>query len=290
MTRIGIIGAGSAAALHADAVLRLPDAELIGIAASDTRRSELSVQAGVPVLPVADLCQHSDVLIVAVPPNAVPSVLDTIANTLHPTGSVRAVLVEPPFGEVPALPVPTVAAANLLHAPVVRTALGAIARLDQPHHLQLTVQQPTPRWVRNHATVPVNPLLDPGIRFATLLLAAAGEPALGAETTVEETKAKVVMTLASHRQVILDVEWTEGSAIATLEAADATGVVRVTFDPLPALELNGEPTDVPALAPIEALGFVAQVRRLIAVSNGASPWPPIDGVLAIEQLLRHPTQ
>lgn len=285
MTRIGIVGAGNGAALHADTVLRLPETELVGLGVRRPSRSELPGQAGVPALPIDELCSLSELLIVAVPPAALASVLDTVNRAVETGAPVRAMLVEPPLGPRVDLPLPTMAGANLFHAPVVQSALKAIAQMDRPHHLRLTARQARPQWTRGDETGQASPLVDPGVRLASLLLAAAGEPATSIDTTADGDRTVVELTLASGRLATLSVEWSNQSAVTTLEAADASRVVHLTLDPLPSLELNGVPAASPELSPLEALGFVAQTRRLIRVGAGSVPWPPVDATQAVEDLL-----
>ena len=78
MTRIGIIGGGKGATLHADAIIHTRSADLVGVGGRPGSASELAAVADCPDLSLDDLCDGSDALIVAVPPPDVGGVLTAI--------------------------------------------------------------------------------------------------------------------------------------------------------------------------------------------------------------------
>ena len=119
VTRIGIIGGGKGATLHADAIIHTRGAELVGVGGRPGTAGELAAVANCPDLSLDDLCAGSDALIVAVPPPDVGGVLTAIDDRSTDGADVKAVLVEAPFDELQELPVPVALGANLLHAPVV---------------------------------------------------------------------------------------------------------------------------------------------------------------------------
>ena len=284
MTTVGIIGGGKAATLHADAALQMHGIELIGVGGRPGTAAQLAADAGVSDLPLPDLCA-ADAVIIAVPPAEVSGVAGLVANEVVGGAPLRAVMIEPPLRSLPEMPVATVLAANLLHAPVVKQALRAIGAMQAPHHLQLRVRQPAPTWGAHGTPAFGGPLHDPGIRLASLLLAAAAETAVYAERVEIEGGVHAAIELESGRRAGLDVAWVEGSSRIELEAADDGGVILLTLDPLPRLEVDGRPIDPPDLHPLEALGFVGQLDRLGRTANGAAPWPSTGTGLAIEALL-----
>ena len=284
MTTIGIIGGGQAATLHADAALHTRGIDLIGVGGRPGTAGALAAQAGVPDLALPALCD-ADALIVAVPPPSVAPVLALIENEVTGGAAVRAVLVEPPLGALPDLSIPAVLGATLLHAPVVKQALREIGAMAAPHHLQLRVRQPAPTWGAHGTDAFGGPLHDPGVRLASLLLAAAGEPAVHVEHVEIEGGIHAALELESGRRAGLDVAWAPGSSRIELEAADDGAVILLTLDPLPRLEIDGRAIDPPDLHPLEALGFVPQLDRLARTAAGAPPWPAAATGLAIEALL-----
>ncbi len=275
MTTVGIVGAGKAAFLHAQAASMTEQVELVGVGGGSNTAADLAGVCNAPDLPLDSLIERSDAVIVAVPPNAVAEVVSAL------DGRVNAVLVEAPVHhDVPDPDCPAMVGANLLHAPVVRRAIQEIWALSSPHHLELRSTQPRPEWGA-HATHAFGGAgLDPGARLAPVLLAAAGEPAEtvtarlvdGPDDGIEES-ADLTLTLGSGRSVRLSSVWREGSAKVELEVADDNGVVLVSFFPEPTLEINGTPVNTDPLHPIVGLGFVAQLERLTRVSLGESaPW------------------
>lgn len=283
MVTIGIVGGGRAATLHADAVLHSRGAELIGVGGRPGRATDLATNAGVPDAPIDDLC-CADAVIVAVTPGAIPDVVAAINGAIARHSTPRAVLVEGPVPVDIAIGTAAMVGSNLLHAPVVRQALREIATMS-PHHLELRARQPAPHHGDTGARVE-GPLLDPGARLAAVLLAAAGEPALSATVTGSPDTSRVGFALQSGRSCTLDVGWSAASARTELEVADRGGVVSLTCDPLPRLEIGGEPVAAPDLHPLEALGFVGQIDRLVKVAQGrADPWLDLAVGSAIRALL-----
>ncbi len=283
VTTVGIIGGGKAAMLHADTALQMGEIELVGGGGRPGTAGQLAEDAGVPDLALPLLCE-AEVVIIAVPPSEVAGVTRLVGNEVQGGAPVRAVLIEPPLRLVPELSIPTVLAANLLHAPVVKQALRAIGTMKAPHHLQLRVRQPAPTWGAHGTPAFGGPLHDPGIRLASLLLAAAAETAVHVERVDIEGGVHAAIELESGRRAGLDVAWVEGSSRIELEAADDGGVLLLTLDPLPRLEVDGRPIDSPDLHPLEALGFVGQLDRLSRTADGATPWPSTATGLAIEGL------
>lgn len=284
MTRIGIIGGGKGATLHADAVIHTRGADLIGVGGRPGTAAELAAVADVPDRSLPELCAASDALIVAVPPPEVAPVLRLVENEIEGGAPVKAVLVEAPVGELVPMSVPCALAANLLHAPVVRQALREIAAMREPHHLQMRVRQPKPDWGAHGTPAFGGPLHDPGLRLAPVLLSASAQAAVHVEIAETDGGVHAAIELESGRRCGLDVAWSDGSATIELEAADDGGVILLTLDPLPRLELDGRTVAPPDLHALEALGFVQQIDRLTKTAAGAAVWPDIAVGASIEAL------
>ena len=293
MTRIGIVGAGMAATLHAQAATISDRVELVGVGGGAGAAAELAAAAQVPDLAFDALVERSDAVVVAVPPPLAPEVVAALS------GRVGALLVEAPAPEaIGPVDVPAMVGANLLHSPVVRRGLRAIAEMASPHHLQLRSSQPAPKW-GDHGTVAFGGAgLDPGARLAPVLLAAGGSPAITAEARLTiggsddgdpapvEERAEFRMQLADGRSVTLDSRWADGSARAELEVADEQTVTTITLLPTPEVELDGTPLSTEREHPLAELGFVSQLERLASLSDaGGTPWRDLTSGINICTLL-----
>ncbi len=275
MTRIGIIGGGHGAALHAQAALLCDRIELVGVGGGSSSATELASAAEVPDLSLDAILDRSDAVVVAVPPARTPEVIDALV------GEVGAVLVEAPVpADLPDPGCPAMIGANLLHAPTVRRAMRAIGDLESPHHLVLRSSQPAPTWGGHGSLAFGGAGLDPGARLAPVLFAATGEAinsaaariTEGPVTGVEES-ATITLTLPSGRAARLESKWAPGSARAELEVASDEGVALVSFFPEPELEIDGVPMTAPQGHPLVDLGFVAQLERLAGLPDrSATPW------------------
>ncbi len=287
MTSISIIGTGRAAAFHAAAALLAEHVELEGVVGRHLgKASELAAQAEVPELTLEQALGKSEAVVVAVPPADTPSVLAAVA------GRVSAVLVETPSGSSTpdldaladtALP-PTMAAANLLHAPITRRALQEIASMDSPFHFALRSHGPRPDW-GDHGTPRFGggAVIDPGCRIMPLLLAALGAPVVSvcAELPADSERIDVRASLELrtdnllHRDITVDITWGDDSPSTSLEVASDDTVVQLELAPPPTLEVNGETVMIAdSDDPYTELGFKAQIERLGAMARGdAAPWP-----------------
>ncbi|MDG2216661.1 MAG: Gfo/Idh/MocA family oxidoreductase [Acidimicrobiales bacterium] len=282
MTRIGIVGAGIAATMHAEAVLNTRAATLVGVGGRVATGEALGTAANVPHLDLESLIAASDALVIASPP-------ETVADIVAMIGSrVRALLIESPLPLSLVTPViPTMVAANLLHAPTVRLGLAAIAKMNA-HHLQLRSTQPRPTWGSHGTDVGNEPLLDPGARLLPVLLAAAGSSVVGSERRkigpAEDYALRLELT--DGRTVEMRSSWAHGEVNAELEAADTSAVVQISFFPFPRLEIDGQPIEPEETAAVRSLGFVNQIERLARVAKGdAEPWLPLASGQGIRALL-----
>ncbi len=287
MTKFAIVGASRGATLHADAILRTPGADLVGVGGRPGSAELLAEVAEVPDLSMAELVAHADVMVVAVPPAELAGVTQQLASL---RGELKAALIEMPIiHEISALPFATMTASNFLYAPLARRALSAITHLDAPHHVQIRITQPEPTWGAHGQPGFGGPALDPGGRLVTLLAVAAGEPIINATVTnrgTNPTTETVTFGLASGREASIKSTWQPGAARTELEVADRSGVVSLAFDPLPTLAIDGHEVENVDDDPLVAMGFVPQIERIMQVANGrAKPWPDIDVGEALGQMM-----
>lgn len=289
---MGVIGAGAAAVLHAEAARAARSLELFAVAArpGSPRARVLAAALGCAATSVAELGRHCDLAVVAVPPTAVAAVTAEVASGRR----VQAVMVESPAattidGLAALAPIaarlPVMAAANLLHAAATRQALRAIAAM-RPHHLALEAAVPRPRRASGKGgDFGGGVLMHPGASLWPLLLAALAEPVESVSTLRLETSRGVdrhveaLLLASSGSQARARLRWDAEVATASLEAADSAHAARLDFWPVPSVEFDGAPLDGSAdgAHPLEALGFVPQLERLDRVARGeAALWPGLD--------------
>ena len=292
MTSVGIVGAGRAATLHAEAVRAARGVTLAGVTASSPASPRAAALAGAldcSVLTLAELAGACDVAVIATAPGRRAKVLDGLASS----GRLRAVMVESPaattvhgVAELATLveDLPIMASANLLHAPAVRRMLEAVAGMD-PHHLELRMAVPDPARGPDAGRVFGGGVtVDPGAAFWPVVMAALGsavESVAVPRSDIDDgldRAAEVVLRSASGRRARARLSWGARVAEAALEAADSAHVARVDIWPAPVVEIDGAPVGASAGSshPLVALGFVAQIERLARVAHGeARPWPDL---------------
>lgn len=292
MTSVGIVGAGRAATLHAEAVRAARGVELAGVSALSSASPRAAALAGAldcPVLTLAELSRACDVAVIANPPAYRTAVLAELASSRR----LRAALVESPaattldgIAELASVLAdrPVMAAVNLLHAVEVRRMLEAVAVMD-PHHLELRLAVPDPaRGPDSGRAFGGGVTVDPAAGLWPVLMAAMGAavesvaaPRFEVVDGVEHS-AEVVLHAVSGRAARAELRWGAQVAEATVEAADSAHVARVDVWPVPVAEVDGAPAGPlsDSAHPLAALGFVAQIERLARVGNGeAQPWPDL---------------
>ncbi len=292
MTSVGIVGAGRAATLHAEAVRAASGVTLAGVSTRSPVSPRAAALAGAMdcrVLSLTELAGACDVAVIATPPAACAEALTGLA----PSGRLRAVLVEsPPATTVAGIAGlgrtlagrPVMAAVNLLHAPTVRRVLETVATMD-PHHLELRLAVPHPARGRGAGRAFGGGVtVDPGAGFWPVVLAALGDAVESVATLSHGTAdgldcaAEVLLQAVGGRRARVDLRWGAPVAEAALEAADSAHVARVDMWPAPAAEIDGIAAG-PASGSghlLAALGFVAQIERLARVGEGeARPWPDL---------------
>ena len=293
VTSAGIVGAGRAATLHAEAVRATEGLELAGVtalSASSPRAAALAGALDCPVLTLAQMSQACDVAVVATPPASRPEVMTELAASRR----LRAALVESPaattLDAIAALGSrfadrPVMAAANLLHAPDVRRMLEAVAAMD-PHHLELRLAVPDPaRGTAAGAAFGGGVTVDPAAGFWPVVMAAMGAavesvaaPRYDVVDGLDHV-AEVLLQATNGRRARAELRWGARVAEASVEAADSAHVVRVDVWPVPVVEIDGARacSQTGSQHALAALGFVGQIQRLVRVGSGeAAPWPGLD--------------
>ena len=292
MTSVGIVGAGRAATLHAEAVRAAGGVRLAGVAARSTASSRAVALADAldcPVLTARELARTCDVAVIATPPAARAEALAELASSRR----LRAVMVESPgattidgIADLSAAFTgrPVMAAVNLLHAPAVRQMLDAVEAMD-PHHLELRLAVPDPaRGSDSGAAFGGGVTMDPATGFWPVLIAAMGAAVRSVAAPRYEVvdgldrSASVLLDAANGRRARAELSWGAPVAAASLEAADSSRVARVDLWPVPGLEIDGALVDSPSGSQhaLAALGFVGQIQRLARVASGeAMPWPDL---------------
>lgn len=296
MTRVGIVGAGRAAVLHAEAARASTALSLTAVAArpSSSRAASLVAALGCDASTVAQLGDMCDVAVVATPPAARLEVMSELAGSSR----LRAVMVESPaavtleqldaIAEVMA-DTPVIVAANLLHAPAVRSTLRSIAAMHS-HHLVLQAAVPEPdRDAAAGDGFGGGVLMDPAAGLWPLLLTALGAELASVTalriSTLEgvDQYAEVLLQDSKGAQAGAVFGWGAEVAQGALEAADPDHVARVDLWPTPTAEFDGAAVHGAAVHgaghqahPLAALGFVAQLERLSLIAKGeAALWPDL---------------
>ena len=268
MTRIGIVGGGRAATLHAEAALATSGVDLVGVGGRPGTAGPLAEAAGVPDLPLEELAARADGLVIAIAAGAAEAVVDRLPPDLP-------LLVESPVRLTADRPT-AVTAVNLLHASTVKQGLRAVADLGEVHHLALRGRA----LRREHAT---DLFAEPFAGAWPVMLMAAASAAVSISATWRGQQATARIVLSDGHSATASLEWVESgpgehasAAFTEMEAASATGVVSIGLWPRPTLEIDGSPVASADDHPLVALGFIEQMRRFAAVCDGRSePWPPL---------------
>ncbi len=305
MTTIGIIGAGRAATLHAEAIRATPNTRLAGVAArspDSPRAAALAEALRCRVLTVPQLLQVCDAAVVAAPPLTRVEIL----RELSASTKLKAVLIESPAAttldaitELPAVfdehqiaehqTRQIMSATHLLHAAAVKRMLEVTATMN-PHHLQMRLSLPTPaRGASDQLAFGGGVLMDQTPGFWPVLLTALGSDAVSVSVPRFELNnaidcaADVTIQGANGRQASAVLRWGASVAEASFEAADIQQVARVDIWPTPVVEINGIPDPLPdnqfcraspAANPLAALGYVNQIMHLVEICSGRAQAQP----------------
>jgi myo-inositol 2-dehydrogenase / D-chiro-inositol 1-dehydrogenase len=281
---LALAGAGWMAAVHAMAVEPLPDAAITAVASRQPERAgALAQRLGASACAYDDLPATARGVIVATPPAL------HAAHALAAVDAGVAALVEKPLCATLADADRLVAAAeagavlgyaeNLVHAPVVRQALGHAAQLEGIDVLEVRAIQPRPTWgdfLTEAWGGGVLFDLGPHPLALALLLAAPARPVevqatlAGADDHPVDEHAEVGLRFDDGALARVVASWRgDGSPVWDAQASAPDGVVRFELLPQPLLERNGVevrlpplPPDVPA--PLVQLGYLEQARSFVA--------------------------
>ena len=126
--------------------------------------------------------------------------------------------------------------------------------------------------------------MDPATGFWPVLMVAIGEAIESVAVPQVEIvdgldhAVEVGLQTAGGRTARAALRWGARVAEAAVEAADQAHVARVDIWPVPAVEIDGTAAGPTADVsnPLVALGFVAQIERLVRAADGeAQPWPDL---------------
>ncbi len=187
---------------------------------------------------------------------------------------------------------------HLAHAAPVRTFLAHVARLRAGGpltHLEARCVSPLPTW--GGTTTEAwggGALFDLGVHPVALVLLAAGDDTPvgvtarlagdAARTHPVDVHADVTIRFASGLRARVVASWAGGPVPSwDAQAASAGGVARLELFPNLTVERDGEPVALPRWRTeppqIEALGYVDQVRALVACRHDDAP-PTVAGTTA----------
>lgn len=281
---MAIAGAGYAAVVHALAA-RNTGLKVTAVASAGGRSARhLAGEVDARRVRSEDLPAGADVLVVATPPDthvdlalrglrAGASVL--VEKPLAPTLAEADRLVEAAAALPPGQRIRC--AENLLHAPVLRSALERRADLGRLDHLSLRAVQPAPDW--GHFTRPLTTggvLFDLGPHPLAVALALAAEEPVAVAASLESTRsdgaddhAEVRLRFGSGLVATCEVSWRDEQVCWDAQASSDAGVLRLELLPEVLLEANGEPVDLPARHRVddprlEQLGYADQLADLVA--------------------------
>jgi predicted dehydrogenase len=289
---IAFAGAGLIAAVHRDAVDRIPGLHISAVASrSSERAAEAAGRLGATACTFDELPAGADAVLVATPPgHHAPLALALMASGVP-------VLVEKPLCTTLADADRLVAAVdaggrlayaeNLVHARAVELALAHTADLGPIDHLEVRAIQPRPTW-GDFLTEGWGGgvLFDLGAHPVALALLAAS-PArpvavratlAGAPDHPVDEEAGVSIRFDSGLEATLAVSWRATDEVVwDLQASSPAGVVRLELLPEVVVERNGETVPLPAPGPdgptaLDELGYVAQMAAFAAdLAAGTAP-------------------
>lgn len=283
---LAFAGAGLITVVHgmAAAMASLP----VAAVASRTpeRAEERAGQLGARACRYDELPAGADAVVVATPPGR------HVADAVAALEAGAAVLVEKPLATTLAAADelvdvaartgrPVVYGENLLFSPVVDLALAHVDQLGALTHLSLRALQTPPDW--GGFLTPEwggGVLFDLGVHPLALALAVAGHHPERVSAHLEagpglevDDLARVELEFPGGLRATVECSWRHPDVEWDLQAASASGVVRLDLQPEVALERDGEPVTLPptrqgADPRIERLGYVDQLRALAAAVAG----------------------
>lgn len=286
MTRVALCGAGWIAAVHA-AAIRAAGFELTAVASRTDERAEAQAATWrTRAVPMAELPAGADLVVVATAP------VDHAASTIRMLEAGAAVVLEKPLcrtlDEADAIVAAAAAhgdrllyAENLAYAPAFTEMISRAGDLGDLTNLEVRTIQSLPTWgAFTTDEWGGGALFDLGVHplaLALLLAGAAGErrpisvsaTMRGGDGHGSDEHAEVTLRFPSGLAAQVVASWQGGVDERTwdVQAASATGVLRLELLPEVVLEHNGEPVRLPSangdLGLLEQFGYVAQLRALV---------------------------
>jgi len=288
VTTLAFAGAGHISAVHGLAAQATANVTITKVASrTPARAAERAEQMGAQAATYADLPGGADVVLVCTPP------AEHVADVIQALQGDAAVIVEKPMTttlddadrlvEAAAARGGAVGyAENLAFAPVVVKARAMIGQLGPIHHLDVRVLQERPNWGDFLTDVWGGGVLfdlGPHPIAVAMLLAAPARPVhvvghlAGATDIAADEHAEITIKFDSGLAARVVVSWREPSRDARvwdLQAASASGVLRMELVPDPGLEIDGEPVALPAPRSdlpsprLEQMGYTGQLETFIA--------------------------
>jgi predicted dehydrogenase len=283
MTKLAFAGAGWVTAVHSMAAAGVPDLEIVQVA-SRTRRAarRRASQVGADSGDYDELPGGADAVVVATPPalhlrearravraGAAALVEAPLADTLSAADDLVSLAASPgavvAYGE------------NLVHAPPVAEGLRACRRIGALTYIEIRLAQGRPDSPSHlEPAWGGGALFDPGAHAVALalLLAAPARPlevsarlAAGDGLDVDDD-ANVTVTFEGNLRAEIRVTWRAAAPTWEVQAASATGAVRIELVPEPRVELNGGALPLPVSPPglaspqLHHLGYLGQLAAL----------------------------
>ena len=288
-TRVALCGAGMIAEVHALACGSAAAAVAKVASRTADRAGNLARRTNAAVASWTDVHDDVDVVVVCTPPS------HHVAHAIAALDAGATVLVEKPLArtlaEADALAARVSAggrlvyAENLLFAPAVREFVRRLPRLGTLVHLSARSLQGAPTW--GGFLEPEwggGALFDLGIHPLALVVVAArvagaGEPvAVSAELRGDRTDTwgRATIEFDDGSSATVESGW-EGpdEGMWELQAASATGTLRLELRPAIALEHDGEPVVLPVaghpIPLVEDFGYVSQMRHTVEVASNRLP-------------------
>lgn len=286
---VAFAGAGMISVVHALAAATTGTRVVAIASRTDATATERAAQMQARVVSFEDLPATADAVIVCTPPER------HATDALHAISRGAAVLIEKPLSSTLQEADALVAAGgrvvygeNLFFSPIVRRTLELAGTIGGLEYLELRALSPRPAWGAF-----LEPARGGGVLFdlgphpiALMLLLAGDDRPVEVSAELDrspdiEVDDHAAMTVRFESGLIaqIEVSWRQTDTIWDIQASSPTGVIRTELLPVPLIEHDGEPVELPPRrddvdAHLEQLGFIEQFRELLAVAAGADS--PID--------------
>lgn len=266
------------------------EAQIVAVASRTSERAaERAGQVGAAVVAFEDLPAGAEAVVVCTPPDR------HATDTLKALAAGAVVLVEKPLAatlaEADAIVDAggqVVYAENLAFSPLVVATNQLVSGIGAPNFIEIRQFSPRPSWGEY-----LEPARGGGVLFdlgshavALALLLAGADAPVAVQATLNHSPdlevddaAEAFITFASGLHARIETNWTNPDVLWDIQVSSDNGVVRTELLPVPGIEHNGDPVDLPALTGVvdpqlEQLGYIDQMLTLRDVVKGAPS--PID--------------